>query len=287
MGWILYAQYGYCELHAVRRYFLGRILKDFRMNSSPDISIVIPVHNESGNIAPLIQEIHAALTGAALLPRGYEIIIVDDGSNDATAEETERLAQEDRTLRVLRSSVRQGASAAFRHGVMAARTAWIITIDGDGQNDPADIIRLLQLGWARSRDDNILICGVRVHRRDTWKKRFASRFANMLRRYVLRDGAPDTACALKLFRRDAYLRLPFFNGFHRFMPALFLAGGAEIIHTPVNDRPRLRGQSKSDIVGRGLRGLIDMAGVWWLIRRTPPVSMISETPNVTSWRRRA
>jgi dolichol-phosphate mannosyltransferase len=148
-----------------------------------------------------------------------------------------------------------------------------MTADGDGQNDPADMPRLIALAWGfphhNNAAPNLLICGIRVNRQDTPAKRAASQFANAVRQAVLNDGCPDTGCALKLFRRELYLNLPFFNGLHRFMPALGAHYGAAVINTPVNDRPRRHGQSKSDFSSRALKGLIDLAGVAWLLRRSP------------------
>lgn len=240
------------------------------------ISIVIPICNESGNIAPLVEEITAALAHTNPRLTAYEVIFVDDGSTDGSGQEMMTLAATDARLRLLTHATRQGVSTAFRNGIAAAQADWIVTLDGDGQNDPADIPRLLQLAWARRSDDSVLVCGVRVNRRDTWQKRRASKIANKIRRWMLHDGAPDTGCALKVFRRDAYLSLPFFNGLHRFMPAMFKAFGHEVLHTPVNDRLRLRGESKSDILGRGVRGFFDLFGVSWLIRRNPRPTPITE-----------
>lgn len=243
---------------------------------TPAISIIIPVCNESGNLAPLAEEIAAALAHTNPRLAAYEIIFVDDGSTDGSAQEIMDLVDTDPRLRLRTHTTRQGVSTAFRTGITAAHADWIVTLDGDGQNDPADIPRLLQLAWARHMNDSVLVCGVRVNRRDTWQKRLASKTANTVRRWMLQDGAPDTGCALKLFRRDAYLALPFFNGLHRFMPAMFRAFGHEVLHTPVNDRLRLRGHSKSDILGRGVRGFFDLFGVSWLIRRCPHALQITE-----------
>lgn len=242
----------------------------------PCLSIVIPVLNESGNIAPLLREIAAAFDGEPLCGDAYEVIFVDDGSTDSTTDEIAEAMQSAPRVRMLRHTERMGMSTAVRHGVMAARSPWIMTCDGDGQNDPADMPRLLALGWARNRDDKILVCGVRIHRQDTWQKRMASRCANRIRRWVLRDGAPDTGCALKLFRRDGYLAIPFFTSLHRFMPAMFQAYGHDVIHTPVHDRLRLHGESKSDILGRAGRGLYDLIGVKWLMHRSPRVQVFTE-----------
>ncbi len=243
---------------------------------TPVLSIVIPVLNESGNIQPLLREIGAALDKEPQIGGAYEVVFVDDGSNDSTTGEIAEAMQTNPRVRMLRHAGRLGTSTAFRHGVMAARADWIMTCDGDGQNDPADMPRLLALAWARNRADKIIVCGVRINRQDTWQKRLASRSANRIRRWMLRDGAPDTGCALKLFRRDGYLAIPFFTSLHRFMPAMFSAYGHEVIHTPINDRPRLHGVSKSDIMGRALRGFYDLFGVKWLMMRSPQVQSFTE-----------
>jgi dolichol-phosphate mannosyltransferase len=233
------------------------------------LSVIIPVLDESGNVGPLSQEIIGVLDQAPQIKGDFEIIFVDDGSRDSTPNEIAAVMAKDQRIRMLRHEQRLGASTAIRHGVMAAQSEWICTCDGDGQNDPADIPALLGVGWARGRERSTMVCGVRVNRQDTWRKRRASRLANGIRRWWLKDKAPDTGCALKLFRRDAYLALPFFTSLHRFMPALFLAYGHEVLHTPINDRPRLYGRSKSDLVGRALRGSYDLIGVQWLIKRAP------------------
>lgn len=243
---------------------------------TPVLSIVIPVLNESGNIRPLLREIGTALDREPQTSGAYEVIFVDDGSSDSTTSEIAEAMQTNPHVRMLRHASRLGTSTAFRHGVMAARANWIMTCDGDGQNDPADMPRLLALAWARNREDKIIVCGVRINRQDTWQKRVASRSANRIRRWMLHDGAPDTGCALKLFRRDGYLAIPFFTSLHRFMPALFRAYGHEVIHTPINDRPRLHGVSKSDIMGRALRGFYDLFGVKWLMLRCPNVQSFTE-----------
>ncbi len=242
----------------------------------PVVSIVIPVLNESGNVLPLVREIATVLDAAPLVQGAYEIVFVDDGSTDSTTHEIAEAMLKNPQIRMLRHASRLGTSTAFRHGIMAATADWIITCDGDGQNDPADMPRLLALAWARSREDRIMVCGVRINRQDTWQKRIASRSANFIRRRWLRDGAPDTGCALKLFRRDGYLAIPFFTTLHRFMPAMFRQYGHEVMHTPINDRLRVHGVSKSDIMGRALRGLYDLFGVKWLMTRAPQAQSYTE-----------
>jgi dolichol-phosphate mannosyltransferase len=240
-------------------------MSDYR----PLLSVVIPMLDESGNVLPLIEEISAALTAYAPVGKAFEIICVDDGSIDTTATEIKQARITQPHVRLIRHSRRLGMSAALRNGIRRARATWILTIDGDRQNDPADAPRLLDLGWMNGREDRLLVAGIRANRRDTAGKRFASRFANKIRKALLNDNCPDTGCSLKLFPRDSYLELPFFSGLHRFMPALLKLYGHECIFTPVNDRPREHGVSKSDFVGRAVRGIYDLLGVIWLIRHTP------------------
>jgi dolichol-phosphate mannosyltransferase len=225
--------------------------------------------NEAGNAAPLIAEIMAALKAYVPVGTAFEIVCVDDGSTDETAAEIRETQKACPQLRLICHTKRLGMSGAIRNGVRAARADWILTIDGDGQNDPADAPRLCDLAWAKGRENHLLVAGIRAQRRDTTAKRLASRLANRIRRMLLNDRCPDTGCSLKLFRREAYLELPFFNGLHRFMPALFKLYGNEVIFTPVNDRLRLHGVTKSDFAGRAIKGFFDLLGVLWLIKRTP------------------
>jgi dolichol-phosphate mannosyltransferase len=236
---------------------------------SPALSIVIPLLNEAGNVAPLIAEITAAFKNYTPVGESFEIVCVDDGSEDSTAGEVKAAQADDKRVRLIRHSKRLGMSAAIRNGVRQARSVWVMTIDGDRQNDPADAPRLCDLAWAKGRDRRALVAGIRVNRQDTQGKRIASKIANFIRRSLLNDRCPDTGCSLKLFRRASYLELPFFNGLHRFMPALFNLYGSECIFTPVNDRPRERGVSKSDFAGRAIKGFFDLLGVLWLKMRTP------------------
>jgi dolichol-phosphate mannosyltransferase len=236
--------------------------------------------NEAGNVAPLILEITAALKAYAPVANNFEIICVDDGSSDVTAAEVMQVMPAHPGVRLVRHPARIGMSAAIRNGVRRARAMWVMTIDGDRQNDPADAPRLLDLAWSKGRERKVLVAGIRVNRRDTTGKRLASRFANKMRKSLLHDDCPDTGCSLKVFRRDAYLELPFFNGLHRFMPALFKLYGHETIFTPVNDRPREHGVSKSDFLGRAVKGLFDLLGVIWIMRRTPPPERGEETRSV-------
>ncbi len=240
------------------------------------LSIVIPVFNEADNVLPLLDEVAAAVAG---LGRA-EVVFVDDGSDDATVNRLQtRLSRDVQehapesspeqngllTVRLVRHRHRSGQSAAVRTGVKAAVGPWVATLDGDGQNDPADIPSLL----AVAETGPALVGGVRAQRRDTLSKRLASRFANGLRQALLRDGAVDTGCGLKLFRRDAFLELPFFGAMHRFLPALFLMQGHRVAYVPVNHRPRRQGVSKYGNWRRALIGLVDLLGVFWLKCRTP------------------
>ena len=231
--------------------------------SQPRFSIVIAVFNEADNVAAVTEEIvrSAAPLGA------FELIYVDDGSNDATAERLRALRATGRSIRVLRHDRRCGKTAALVTGVMAARAPWIVTMDGDGQNSADDVPRLLELAWAGG-EPSLLVAGVRTRRRDPWSRRVATKLANGLRRALLHDHCPDTACGLKAFRRDIFLRLPVFEGMHRFLPALFQAYGHPLVCSSVTHRPRLAGRSKYTNFGRAAVGLSDTLGVIWLQRRT-------------------
>lgn len=235
------------------------------------ISVVIPAYNEAGNIGRLVEETYAVVPASAL----QEVIVVDDASDDGTGAEVKALLASHPSLRYLRHARRAGQSAALRVGVMAARAPAIATMDGDGQNDPNDIARLLpRLG--ADGGEPALVCGIRTGRRTTGSRKAASRFANWIRDKVLADDCPDTGCGLKLYRREAYLALPYFTSMHRYLPAFFLTYGHEIAFEPVNDRPRLKGASKYTNVGRALIGLYDLVGVSWLRRRTLIVPLAEE-----------
>ena len=231
-----------------------------------ELSVVVPVHNEAGNIDPLVGEIVGALTGVA----SFEIIYVDDGSSDATLESLTAARQHAPMLRVLRHARSMGQSTALRTGVLAARGLWIATLDGDGQNDPADIPALLARAreLALQRGDNaVLIAGWRSRRRDSWYTRWQSKVANALRARLLRDGTPDTGCGLKVYARELFVALPYFDHMHRFMPALVKRAGGEVQSMPVNHRPRTRGSSHYGLFNRLGAGIVDTAGVMWLARR--------------------
>ncbi len=231
--------------------------------SVPELSVVVPVHDEAANIAPLIAEIDAALSGRI----EFEIVYVDDGSGDASAEELARARRCHPRLKVLRHRAQCGQSAALGTGIAAARAEWIATLDGDGQNDPADILSLVE-ARDESGDPNLrMIAGVRRKRRDSPLRRLSSRIANAVRRRVLRDATTDTGCGLKLFRREAYLALPAFDHMHRFLPALIKRGGGAVLEVPVGHRPRRAGASHYGMLNRAWIGLVDMLGVAWLQRR--------------------
>ena len=236
------------------------------------LSVVIPVCNEAENVQPLAREIQVAL--AAHGP--FEIIFVDDGSTDGTA--AAACSARDGgipEIRLLQHSRRSGQSSAVWTGVRAARADWIATLDGDGQNDPADIPVLLEA--LRAGDEALrLIMGNRTTRRDTWLRKVSSRIANSVRGRLLRDGTPDTGCGIKLLHRATFLELPRFNHMHRFLPALFQRAGATVISVPVRHRPRTRGVSKYGLHNRLWVGIVDLFGVRWLIVRAPPPVTVHE-----------
>ena len=239
--------------------------------NDPAVSVVVPVRNEAGNIAPLVAEIAKALEGKWL----FEVVYVDDGSSDDTPAALDRLMGLHPWLRRVRHKHSCGQSAAVRTGVAAARAPLVVTLDGDGQNDPAFIpalIRALEAGAPHVG----LIAGQRVGRKASHFKKLQSRIANAVRGAVLRDGTRDTGCGLKAFRRDVFLRLPYFDGLHRFLPALVRREGYGIGYVDVVDRPRAHGVSNYGMWDRLWVGILDLAGVWWLIRRKKRVPEISE-----------
>ncbi|WP_084799455.1 glycosyltransferase family 2 protein [Bradyrhizobium sp. Ai1a-2] len=239
------------------------------------VSIVVPVRNEAENIAPLIAEIVAALGRRWV----YEIIYVDDGSTDATASRIGAAMKERSNLRQLRHTVSSGQSAAVRSGVRAARGTIVVTLDGDGQNDPSflpDLITAVESGAGRIG----LAAGQRVGRKDTGFKKLQSRIANAVRGSILRDGTRDTGCGLKAFPREVFLMMPYFDGLHRFLPALVRREGFEIAYVDVIDRPRHSGVSNYGFFDRLWIGIMDLAGVWWLIRRKRPTPATTEVTEV-------
>jgi dolichol-phosphate mannosyltransferase len=238
--------------------------------ATPRISVVVPARNEAGNIAPLVEEIVRALSPSAPI----EIIYVNDGSRDGTEAELRSLMTRHDFLRQIRHEVSSGQSAAVRSGVAAARAAIVATLDGDGQNDPAFLPALVA---ALERDPAVgLVAGQRVGRKATGFKRLQSRIANVARNAVLRDGTRDTGCGLKAFRREVFVALPYFDGLHRFLPALVRREGYRIAYVDVVDRPRLHGVSNYGLWDRLWVGILDLAGVWWLIRRRKHVPLVSE-----------
>jgi len=235
--------------------------------------VLVPIYNEASNIAPLISEIRAALDGKIT----YELIYVDDGSTDNSWQELQNIATHFKTLRLIRHQRSYGQSIAILTGVKAARTGWIVTLDGDGQNDPADIPRLLAALQGPNCPPKLqLIAGQRRKRYDNWLKRLSSRIANGIRRRLLHDNTLDTGCSLKLFSREAFLDLPHFNHLHRFLPALFLRNGGQIISIEVKHRPRIRGESKYGLFNRLGVGIIDLLGVMWLQRRACIVEIVED-----------
>lgn len=231
-------------------------------HDAPLLSVVVPVRNEAANIRPLIGEIVQALAHVA-----HEIVYVDDGSIDGTLEELRAMQREVPTLTIRRHVVSCGQSAAIVTGVRVASGTWIATLDGDGQNDPADIPRLFLQAQADNGASPVLFAGHRTTRRDTRIKRISSQVANRVRSTLLGDATPDTGCGLKLFRRSVFLELPQFDHMHRFLPALIIRAGGRVRSVPVNHRPRLRGQSNYGTLDRLAVGLVDLAGVAWLQRR--------------------
>ena len=235
-----------------------------------ELSVVIPAHDEAENVGPLVREIAAALGRGASGAREYEVVVVDDGSDDATSARAREAAGAVPRLEVVRHPAPRGQSYAVLTGVRAARGRWIATLDGDGQNDPADIPRLLAARDATGAPGDggpLLLAGYRKARRDSWLKRVSSRVANGVRGRLLGDSTPDTGCGLKLFEREAFLALPHFDHMHRFLPALFLRAGGRVVSVEVGHRPRTRGRSHYGLFNRLWVGIVDMLGVMWLIRR--------------------
>lgn len=237
----------------------------------PVLSVVVPVKNEEGNIAPLVAEISNAVFSLG----AYEVIYVNDGSTDRTAAVLDELRATRPWLRHIRHAVSTGQSAAVRTGVRHARGAIVCTLDGDGQNDPAFIPALFKALEAAGAATG-LAQGQRVGRKDTAFKKLQSRIANKVRGAILKDGTRDTGCGLKCFRREAYLSLPYFDALHRFMPALMVREGYGVVHVDVVDRPRLTGVSNYGFVNRAFVGILDLAGVWWLRRRKKPTPVATE-----------
>lgn len=245
----------------------------------PDISVVVPVHDEADNIASLVAEIDRALSGQL----AFEILYVDDASRDATPARLADAALRHPSLRVLRHGSNSGQSTAVANGVRHARAPLVATLDGDGQNDPADIVVL----WRRWQAERVaeadpavplLMAGWRVDRRDTTLRRLSSRVANGVRSRLLGDATPDTGCGLKLFEREAFLRLPFFDHMHRFLPALVMRQGGRVVSVPVRHRARQHGRSHYGVSNRLWVGLVDILGVIWLRRRMRLTTVLETAP---------
>ncbi|MCC4621600.1 glycosyltransferase family 2 protein [Xanthomonas cassavae CFBP 4642] len=231
--------------------------------SQPQLSVVVPVFNERDNVAALVGEIVAALRGLV----AFEIVYVDDHSRDDTLAVLQGLKATTPELRVLHHVTQSGQSTAVRSGVKAARASWIATLDGDGQNDPADIPKLL-IARSQAQPQVKLFAGWRVNRQDSGSKRWASKWANAIRSRMLQDNTPDTGCGIKLFEREAFLDLPCFDHMHRYLPALMQRAGWRTVSVPVNHRHRTAGVSKYNNLNRALVGIRDLRGVAWLITRS-------------------
>lgn len=243
---------------------------------SIDVSVVVPIMNEEDNIAPLVEEIEAALN-ATTPSRRYEILYVDDASTDKSPEILTKLRSEKEHFRAIRHGENCGQSTAVRTGVLAARGTLIATLDGDGQNDPADIPSLLAAFEDEQGSKRVgLVAGQRLKRRDTLVKRWASKIGNRIRSWALKDNTPDTGCGLKVFRRDVFLQLPYFDHMHRFLPALMYRQGYEVLHQPVHHRARQHGRSKYGVFDRGFESIADLLGVIWLNRRSRLPSKTTE-----------
>ena len=238
---------------------------------SDAISIIVPIHNEMGNIRPLFLEIHQALS---VICAQWEVVFVDDASGDDSPQELADLLHEYSQVRVVRQQYCQGQSTAVHLGVQRAHFPWVVILDGDGQNDPADIPHLVEVAKQQGfpelvnpQNKPFLIMGYRKARRDVWIRRLSSRVANSVRGYLLQDATPDSGCGLKLLSREAFLKLPYFDHMHRFMPALFKRLGGVILSVEVNHRPRQEGRSKYGLHNRLWVGLVDLFGVFWLLKR--------------------
>ncbi|MED5396643.1 MAG: glycosyltransferase family 2 protein [Pseudomonadota bacterium] len=242
---------------------------------TPVVSVVVPVLNEAENVGSLVKEIVGALRGKD----AFEMIFVDDGSDDTTSTALACLKSEHSELRVIRHRRRTGQSAAIWTGVVAALAPIIVTLDGDGQNDPANITCLLAQYRVAEDPASLMVTGFRAKRRDSWLKRVSSRLANGVRAWLLGDNTLDTGCGLKVFARETFLALPRFNHMHRFLPALMIREGGRVETMPVNHRPREHGKTKYGVWNRLGVGIADLIGVMWLLRRglRPEVETEQET----------
>jgi len=244
------------------------------VTSTPELSVVVPVKDEVENAVPLLNEICAALRGKVR----FEVVFVDDGSSDGTADALVATRRNAPELRVLRHAKNSGQSRSLRSGIIAARGRLIATLDGDGQNDPTDIPSLLAVWTKESMQPPALgmVAGQRRKREDNAMKRLASRVGNGVRQWLLKDGTRDTGCGLKLFPREAFLALPYFDHIHRFLPALMLREGYRITHVDVHHRPRAHGKSKYGTLDRLMVSLSDLMGVRWLKRRARNPQRVDE-----------
>lgn len=248
----------YCGSSQLHYFFISIGLDT--LNGLIDLSVVIPVYNEVDNVDLLFHEIVASLSDNRFV---FEVIFVDDGSTDGTVERLRSLAAENDNMRFICHKRNSGQSAALVTGARASRYSMLVTLDGDGQNDPADIVRLFE----SLRDSNTVVLGNRKKRDDNFLRKLSSRIGNGIRRYLLGDQCPDTGCSLKLFSREGFLSLPQFDHMHRFLPALFKRAGYELVNIPVNHRPRRYGISKYGVLNRVFVGIHDLIGVRWLLKR--------------------
>lgn len=231
---------------------------------APDLSVVIPMYNEAENVKPLLDEVFACLENKV----GFEVVVVDDGSVDDTLKRLAETREDRPRLSAVRHQRNYGQSAGLYSGIRVSRGRWIATLDGDGQNDPADILRLMEILKKEHRPDQpLIVVGARLRRQDRWVRRAASKIANVVRGRLLQDGCRDTGCGLKLFLREDFLDIPHFDHMHRFLPALFRRNGGRVINVTVNHRPRIAGRSKYGILDRLGVGITDLFGVMWLRRR--------------------
>ena len=232
-----------------------------------DLSVVVPIFNEEENIEELVHEITHSLEDI-----NFEIIVVDDKSSDGSLQILQKIKKTNARLRVVKHSRNYGQSFAVRSGIKHAKSEWIATLDGDGQNDPNDIPNLYRALIKNNTSENkVLIAGHRVKRKDSWLKKFSSKYANILRSKILKDQVPDTGCGLKLFSRDFFLDLPSFDLMHRYIPALFISRGGKVLSVEVNHRPRVKGSSKYGFNNRFWVGIKDILGVLWLQKRSKDI----------------
>ncbi len=235
------------------------------MTHQTPISIVIPMYNEADNVEPFVNEIHDSLKNCVAC---FEIVVVDDGSSDGTGDRLSQLSESVSTLRVLKHAGNFGQSSATLTGIRHAQYPWIVTMDGDAQNDPHDIPLLLaELEKQADLAQPLLIAGNRKKRNDSTIRKISSRIGNGVRNALLKDDCMDTGCSLKLFSRDLFLTMPHFNHLHRFIPSLIKRAGGHIVNVPVNHRPRIRGTSKYGVMNRLWVGIVDLFGVRWLMSR--------------------